>query len=98
MSGEFNERMERLRQRFRQRSGGDRAALEAALERQDTVEMKRLAHSLSGAAGIFGYPVISERAAALEAALDRNEAPEDAAKSLLCELTGLINHHSAGSS
>ena len=68
--------MSRLRDRFVERSRADRVALSTAFDADDRGELRRLAHSLSGAGGLFGFPQISARAAELEHAVDRNE-PRD---------------------
>lgn len=68
--------MARLRQKFVERSRGDRDALAKAFDGGDRGELRRLAHSLSGAGGIFGFAGISQRAAQLEQAVDRNEPPD----------------------
>jgi HPt (histidine-containing phosphotransfer) domain-containing protein len=85
MSG-TDERLEQLRKRFRLRSRVDQAALTSAIADQDRAELKRLAHSLAGAGGIFGYAAISAAASALEAALDRDQPAEPEASALLAEL------------
>lgn len=81
----FDEKMAGLRARFVVRAGEDRARLEAALAALDRVELKRLAHGLSGSAGIFGFPQITEEAQALEAALDSEAVDEE-----LRRLSGLL--------
>jgi HPt (histidine-containing phosphotransfer) domain-containing protein len=68
--------MARLKERFIERSQGDRETLVAALESNDRETLRRVAHSLSGAGGIFGFPGISENAALLEQAIDRDDPPD----------------------
>lgn len=84
------DRMARLRERFIARSRGDREALVAAFERQDREALRRLAHSLSGAGGIFGFPEVSRRAAELEQAIDR-ALPFDTLRELLAALLDEID-------
>lgn len=68
--------MARLKHRFVERSRADRDALVKALGENDRGELRRLAHSLSGAGGIFGFAGISDRAAHLEQGVDRNDPPD----------------------
>lgn len=49
-----------------------RTALWGAYESRDAVDLKRLAHQLKGAAGGFGFPILTQFAATLEAAIDVN--------------------------
>ena len=89
MSQSIDQRVEQLRLRFRSRARDEHGLLAAALAAGDLGELRRLAHSLSGAGGIFGYPGISALAAALEGALDRAEPPAPSAAALLAELEKL---------
>lgn len=66
----FDERMAELRARFVIRAAEQRAQLAAALLASDLEEVRRLAHGLSGSAGVFGFPELSEGAQALEEAVD----------------------------
>ena len=66
----FGERMTELRARFLDRIAADRAALEAAERASDSPEIRRIAHGLAGAAGIFGFPEISEAASAVDQAAE----------------------------
>jgi len=68
--------MARLKHRFVERSRGDREALVKALGDDERDELRRLAHSLSGAGGIFGFAGISECAAQLEQGVDRDDPPD----------------------
>ena len=53
----------------------DRArSLEVVLDAQDLGELQRLAHQLKGAGGGYGFPIVTERAAALESAVKRGTA------------------------
>ncbi len=62
--------MARLRDRFITRTRADRENLTAAYAAGDLPELRRLAHSLSGSGGIFGFASISEAAANLERGID----------------------------
>jgi HPt (histidine-containing phosphotransfer) domain-containing protein len=77
--------MARLKQRFVVRSAEDRMALLKAFDRGDREELRRLAHSLSGAGGIFGFADISQYAAQLEQGIDRGD-PLDRLSELLSAL------------
>ncbi len=68
--------MARLKHRFVERSRGDREALVNALRDDDRQELRRLAHSLSGAGGIFGFAGISQCAAHLEQGIERGDPPD----------------------
>lgn len=78
---EFDDRMAQLRARFVARAAEQRAQLVAALLAGDHDEMRRLAHGLSGSAGVFGFPEISADAQALEEAVDEG-VEEEALKRL----------------
>ena len=66
----FEDRMAALRARFVERAGEDRAVMSAALHAGDHAAMRRIAHSLAGNAGIFGFTEITGAARAIEDALD----------------------------
>jgi HPt (histidine-containing phosphotransfer) domain-containing protein len=84
------DRMARLKDRFIARSQGDRDALVKAFDDGDREVLRRLAHSLSGAGGIFGFTGISRRAADLEQGIDRDE-PRDHLRALLESLLDEID-------
>ncbi len=67
---DIDARMAQLRARFRSRAADDRERILAALGDDDLVEVRRLAHGLSGSGGVFGFPEVSEDAAAVEDAVD----------------------------
>jgi HPt (histidine-containing phosphotransfer) domain-containing protein len=67
---DMDARMAQLRERFRTRAADDRERIAAALDAGDLREIHRLAHALSGSAGVFGFPQVSEDAAAVENAID----------------------------
>lgn len=73
---DFDERMAVLRARFVARAAEQRAQLAAALLAEDRDETRRLAHGLSGSAGVFGFPEISADAQALEEAVDEGADSE----------------------
>ena len=88
----FDDRLRELRQRFIDRSRSDRDSLVAALAADDRLELQRLAHSLAGAGGLFGFPEISDAGQRLEDALDESaEAVEvlAAGEALLRKLEAL---------
>jgi len=73
----FDERMAKLRERFVERAGMERTELIEARHRRDRETLRRLAHGLSGSAGVFGFPEISVEAARLETAVDEGASEED---------------------
>ena len=73
----FEERMGQLRSRFCARAATQRLLLTAALQSTDREEIRRLAHSLSGSAGMFGYPDVSRYARVLEQALDHESGLDE---------------------
>lgn len=86
---EFADRLEQLRGRFIARSCVERAQLETALVAADLIEVRRIAHSLSGAGGTFGFHDISQAAADLEAAVDGG-AGEEAVNATAAPLIALL--------
>lgn len=76
MSG-FEDRMEQLRARFILRAQDEQAAIATAVAAMDRDEVKRIAHGLSGSAGVFGFAEIGNEAQAVEEAVDENAASED---------------------
>ena len=72
--------MEALKARYRARCAIDLAALETLLN--DDVRcgeaLRRIAHSLHGSGGTFGFPDISDAAARVEEALIADGATTDA--------------------
>jgi len=81
------QRLAALKTRFRERALGEAQALAQLSETLDgppelelQAQIRRIAHSLSGGGGTFGYDVISASAAKLEElVLDHPDAPELAA-------------------
>jgi HPt (histidine-containing phosphotransfer) domain-containing protein len=62
--------MAELRTRFLARARADRALLAIAVRQEDRDEIRRLAHGLSGTAGVFGFASLGKAAEALETAVD----------------------------
>ena len=61
-----------LRERFLVRSAGDLKQIEAAIANpnaMDHAQVRAVVHRLSGAAGTFGFPTLSEAAGAADDAL-----------------------------
>jgi HPt (histidine-containing phosphotransfer) domain-containing protein len=82
-----------LKQRFLQRSADDLAKL---LDYADggavsAEEIRYLVHRLAGAAGIFGFPALSDAAARLDAALVENAALDpEAMRPLIADLEAVL--------
>ena len=69
---EAEKKFAHLRERFLVRSAADLKAIEAALANPATMDaaaLRSLVHRLSGAAGTFGFPKLSEAAGAADDAL-----------------------------
>ncbi|MFN3388742.1 MAG: Hpt domain-containing protein [Allosphingosinicella sp.] len=79
---DFDARMAQLRARFLDRAAAERAQLVEAMAADDAAEIRRIAHSLSGAGGVFGFPAISASAQQVEETLDG--PPDPAALDRLC--------------
>jgi HPt (histidine-containing phosphotransfer) domain-containing protein len=86
----MDDRMAKLRERFIARSRVDREALAGAFAGGNRVELGRIAHGLSGAGGLFGFPAISALASQLESGVDRNE-PDSALQTKLDALTAALD-------
>jgi HPt (histidine-containing phosphotransfer) domain-containing protein len=71
---DFDARMTELRARFAEEAKKDRERLIKALADDDYHLIRSIAHSMAGRAGLFGFPEVSEKAAALESALDNEPA------------------------
>lgn len=87
--------MEALRTRFRTRALDEADQLETALAGDDRATLERLAHSLAGTAGLFGYRAIGEAAAAVDGAFARGDpdAPQ-AAPALIEAIRRELSGHS----
>ena len=81
-----DEQMAGLRARFLERLEEDRARLEAAIAAGDEAVIRALVHRISGAAGMFGYAALSDRAAEVEEALDEGADVEALVDRLLAEI------------
>ena len=78
------DRMEALRLSFCARALEEADQLEAALAANDRVVIERLAHTLAGTAGLFGYQRIGAAARAVDGAFARGDAAApDAAPALI---------------
>ena len=102
----LSERIERARLAFISSAKGkvERAAeLASALDSGATgnakstlVELRTIAHSLSGTAGSFGYRRLSEIADRLEATIVSGDRPSPAIIDLVMEMALEFMHHVAG--
>lgn len=72
----FDARMAQLRARFLDRAREDRARLVSAMAAGDTGEIRRIAHSLAGSGGVFGFPEVSACARRVE---EKADGPLDTA-------------------
>ena len=61
------EQMRALRRRFRERCKERGRDLLVACEERDRGKLENLAHDITGSAGLFGYPTLSEAAGELSA-------------------------------
>jgi HPt (histidine-containing phosphotransfer) domain-containing protein len=71
------DQMEVLKQRFRVRCAERSRALDQACRHQDLPMIRSLAHDITGSAGLFGFPALSEEAQRLSDAcreLSQDEA------------------------
>ncbi len=78
---------EGLRRRFLARSAGDLVVLSAYPDGVSREELSFVAHRLAGAAGVFGFPALSQAAAELDAAL-AEQAPDVPAR--IARLAGAL--------
>ena len=83
---DFESRFAALHQRFLERTEGERRLL---VDKPDREAMEKVAHQLSGSAGMFGYHELSEAAAALEDAL-RGAGSDEEVERLRAALTAAI--------
>jgi PAS domain S-box-containing protein len=72
------------------------SAMRDAAEREDTQALTRLVHQLKGAAGGYGFALITDATAQLERALRADPRAAGPAGRLLDELTGLCQRARAG--
>ena len=66
----MSDRLDELRQRFRDRAATHAVELEDALRTGDNACLTQIAHRLSGSGGTFGYPEIGRLAETVERAAD----------------------------
>lgn len=75
-----------LRARFRERAAGDLTRLqELAAGDLGSEPLKMLAHNIAGAAGTFGYPLLSEAAISIDDRFAVGETPDTTQVALLIE-------------
>ncbi len=65
-----------LREKFRARSAEDLTRLRTLLKAADASELRRLVHSVAGAAGTFGFPALSAAAIAIDDDYAAGREPE----------------------
>lgn len=83
--------LEPLRLRFRERAGADSLALADALARADAPEIERLAHSLAGAAGLFGFVEVGDLAMQIDQGFAAGKTPpDDRVRALIVALRRLV--------
>ena len=87
----ISEQMLVLRERFRLRCAERAAALSRACDETDLDAVRGLAHDITGSAGMFGFPALSEQAQRLSDAcrLGRDEETFRAARMLSASLLAL---------
>lgn len=67
------DKMELLRQRYRGYALEEADQLESALAERDLAGIERIAHSLAGMAGLFGYSRVGAAAGAIDRAFARGD-------------------------
>lgn len=95
MNETFDERLDELREKFRERAiaesttiEGMAAELRAGLAPSGlAAELRQIAHRLAGAGGTFGFAEISARATELEDLLAEQSADAEVAESCLALVT-----------
>lgn len=88
---EIDARLAAIAERFAAQAGETAAAIGAALDAGNHAELARLAHSLAGRAGMFGYGVIGDAARAVEEAVDAGASGKAIAKLTRDLLDGLAD-------
>lgn len=86
-----NPALAELAARFLENAQADAAALEQALTAEDFARIEQVAHSLAGAAGIFGLTDIGAAALAIDDRFACGERPE---RQAVETLIGRIRDHS----
>ncbi|MFC7537265.1 Hpt domain-containing protein [Sphingomonas sp. GCM10030256] len=84
----ISDQMKLLRQRFRVRCAERGAALSQACDEGDLEALRGLAHDITGSAGLFGFPALSQEAQRLSEAcrLGSDEATFRLARELSASL------------
>jgi HPt (histidine-containing phosphotransfer) domain-containing protein len=67
---DIDARLAAIAERFAAQAAETAAEIGVALDREDRPELARLAHSLAGRAGMFGYGAIGDAARRVEEAVD----------------------------
>ena len=108
MSLQFDDKVDQIRSRFVTRTAGEAARLQSLMHLLDMSDarpaidaIRRMGHSLAGAAGTFGFRELAEaadavesEAAALEFSSDRDtHGLRELCKRLLSEVHALARHH-----
>lgn len=86
---DIERKMAELAARFAARAGEERVAFAASLAAGDRTGVAARAHRLAGIAGMYGHPLITEAALALEAAAEEGHAMDAEAQRLLELLAAL---------
>tara|TARA_R110002072_G_scaffold116942_3_gene247627 strand:+ start:16348 stop:16623 length:276 start_codon:yes stop_codon:yes gene_type:complete len=86
---DIERKMAELAARFAARADEERAAFTASLAAGDRTAIAARAHRLAGIAGMYGHPLITEAALALEAAAEEGHAMDAEAQHFLALLAGL---------
>ncbi|MBU2341799.1 MAG: Hpt domain-containing protein [Alphaproteobacteria bacterium] len=86
---DIERKMADLAQRFATRAVEEREALTGSLASGDRAAIVERAHRLAGIAGMYGHPLITDAALALEASAERGLAMEASGQRLLDLLSGL---------
>lgn len=85
---EIDARLAAIAERFAAQAAETAAEIGSALDRGDGPELARLAHSLAGRAGMFGFSAIGDAARRVEEALDAGVSGQE----LACLTRGLLAH------
>jgi HPt (histidine-containing phosphotransfer) domain-containing protein len=89
VSGDLQEKLDDLRQRFADRAPAQAAQLRAAVEAGDVEAVAALAHKLAGIAGMVGYPQIGEASLDVEERVIDGKDAGEAVRRLLALLEGV---------
>lgn len=83
----MNDRLNALKTQFRERTLANADDLARAVKDQDFKALEQIIHSIAGAAGMFGYAALSERALAIDADFAAGRRPTE---QCVTELIGVI--------